>query len=237
MVAAPTLGKTTVQASREVSCRLCLLVFFFPIIPAGTQCKIASSSHNSGPCTCEDDEGLPCAPFNRYDCKDSSASCFGEETTTDDSPDVFPSFDDYVGDDDQGTSISYNFTPDEVDESLPTVDGAVEVGTKTEVTVYATAHDVRPGRTSFERGCGVSGGDGCAAELTRDGIATEIESRWSCATKIVPGGGACQIEYVFGEPQDVVDIQVAFWKGNERTRTLEVREKVPRGCPEKRRVA
>ncbi|CAM9292737.1 unnamed protein product, partial [Hapterophycus canaliculatus] len=164
---------------------------------------------------------LSCDYFDNFNCADPTASCFGGEPT-DDSPDVFPSFDDYLDDDDEASSMSYDFTPDDEDESLPTVDGAVEVGTKTEVAVSATAHDVRPGRSSFEPGCGITGGDGCAAELTRDGIASEIESRWSCATKIVPGGGACQIEYTFEEPQDVVDIQVAFWKGNERTRILEV---------------
>ncbi|CAM9938227.1 unnamed protein product, partial [Ectocarpus sp. 8 AP-2014] len=47
-------------------------------------------------------------------------------------------------------------------------------------------------------------------------------SRWSCASKIVPGGGPCQIEYVFGEPQDIEDIQVVFWNDDEHVRTLEV---------------
>ncbi|CAM9830288.1 unnamed protein product, partial [Ectocarpus sp. 12 AP-2014] len=58
---------------------------------------------------------------------------------------------------------------------------------------------------------------------TRDGIYTDIESRWSCATRLVPDKGPCQIEFTFAEPQNIVEIQVAFWKGDERTRTLGVR--------------
>lgn len=179
---------------------------------------------SAGECTCEDGLELSCDYFDNFRCRDPTVPCFGGDTT-DDSPYVFPTFDDYLVDDDDFArgSMSYSFAPDEVGEPLPAVDGAVEVGTKTEVAVSATAHDVRPGRATLERGCGAIGGDGCTAELSRDGISSDVESRWSCATKIVPGGGACQIEYTFAEPQDVVDIQVAFWKGNERARTLEVR--------------
>lgn len=98
----------------------------------------------------------------------------------------------------------------------------MEVGTKTEVSVSATAYDVRPGRSSDEVGCGEAGGNGCAAANTRDGISTEIESRWSCATKLLDNQGSCQIEFSFAEPQDIVDIQVAFWNGDDRVRILEV---------------
>ncbi|CBJ28702.1 hypothetical protein Esi_0118_0035 [Ectocarpus siliculosus] len=118
--------------------------------------------------------------------------------------------------------MSYEFVPWEETESLPTVDGAVEVGTKIEVGVSATAHDTRPGNSSGDVGCGEVGGLGCTATNTRDGIFSEIESRWSCATKLVPDEGPCQIEFTFAEPQHIVDIQVAFWKGNDRTRTLGV---------------
>ena len=132
--------------------------------------------------------------------------------------------------------MSYEFVPWEQDGPLPTFEAAVEVDTKTEVGVIATAYDVRPGRSSFDVGCGVEGGDGCVPENSRDGIASEIESRWSCATKLVEGGGPCQIEYTFAEPQDIVDIMVSFWKGNERIRTLDVRNRLSTGrglsCPQ-----
>ncbi|CAN0453097.1 unnamed protein product, partial [Ectocarpus sp. 12 AP-2014] len=118
--------------------------------------------------------------------------------------------------------MSYEFVPWEETESLPAVVDAVEVGTKTEVGVSATAHDVRPGSSSGEVGCGEVGGLGCTATNTRDGIFSNIESRGSCATILAPDEGPCQIEFTFAEPQTIVDIQVAFWKGNERTRTLGV---------------
>ncbi|CAN0206537.1 unnamed protein product [Ectocarpus sp. 12 AP-2014] len=118
--------------------------------------------------------------------------------------------------------MSYDFVRWEEAESLPTVVDAVEVGTKTEVGVSATAHDVRPGSSGDDVGCGEVGGLGCTATNTRDGIVSDTESRWSCATSLVPNEGPCQIEFTFAEPQTIVDIQVAFWKGNDRTRTLGV---------------
>ena len=111
-------------------------------------------------------------------------------------------------------------------DDIPTVDDAVEVGTKIQVGVTATAHDERAGRSYGLVRCGEEGGDGCAAALTCNGISDNIESRWSCATKLVEGGGPCQIEYTFAVPQDIVDIHVAFRKANERARTLEVSERV-----------
>ncbi|CAN0298091.1 unnamed protein product, partial [Ectocarpus fasciculatus] len=162
-------------------------------------------------CTCEsvwDDDYSCSGEYNSFNCIDPNASCFGEVTTgtgyygTDDGP------------------MSYAFIPWEETEALPTVNGAVEVGTKTEVGVSATAHDVRPGSHGGEVGCGEVGGLGCAATNTRDGIYSEIESRWSCSTKLLDDEGPCQIEFTFAEPQAIEDIQVAFWKGNERTRTL-----------------
>lgn len=107
-----------------------------------------------------------------------------------------------------------------VDPSAVCVDGYVEVGTKTNVFVSANAYDTRSGQTSGGSGCM---DDGCAPALTRDGISDDVESRWSCNPSIVPDGGLCEIEYVFQAPQDIKSVQVVFWRGNERTRTLEVR--------------
>lgn len=98
--------------------------------------------------------------------------------------------------------------------------GYVEAGTKTSVSVIANAWDERAGSDSGGPGCGESG---CLPELAHDGIGEEdIESRWSCSNDIVPDGGKCKIEFTFGSPQDIVDVEVDFWKGDERTRTLEV---------------
>ena len=117
----------------------------------------------------------------------------------------------------------FEFTPWVQEGPLPTVAGAVEVGTKTEVGVTATGYDARAGMYGFDAGCGEAGGEGCVPANTRDGIASEVESRWSCASKLVENDGPCQIEYTFAQPQDIVGIQVAFWKGSERVRTLRVR--------------
>eukprot|EP00903_Cladosiphon_okamuranus_P014053 g13063.t1 len=93
--------------------------------------------------------------------------------------------------------------------------GYVEAGTKTIVSVTATAYDERLGH---ENGCGH---DGCTPALAYDG-SDDVESRWSCSEDIVPGGGQCKIEFTFEQPQDIMDIQVDFWKGDERTRYLKV---------------
>ncbi|CAM9269075.1 unnamed protein product [Pylaiella littoralis] len=170
-------------------------------------------------CTCDapspsdpGSDGYVCGPLSYFDCQDPSAPCFGGGTIsqTDDSDDV-------------DDTMSYDFALWEDEEPLPTLDGAVDVGTNTVVAVSATAYDVRPGASGGQQGCGEVGGDGCAPANTRDGIVSDTESRWSCAAELVDGGGPCHIEYTFGQPQDIVDIQVAFYKGDERTRTLDVR--------------
>ncbi|CAN0073204.1 unnamed protein product, partial [Ectocarpus fasciculatus] len=64
---------------------------------------------------------------------------------------------------------------------------------------------------------------GCLPDLAHDGVGEEdTESRWSCAKEIVPDGGQCEITFTFDSPQDITDVQVAFWKGDERTRTLKM---------------
>lgn len=83
----------------------------------------------------------------------------------------------------------------------------------------ANAYDTRPGPDGGGVGCGT---DGCAPALSRDGISADAESRWSCAQTIVPDGEPCKIDFTFEDPQDIKDVQVAFYKGDERLRTLEV---------------
>ncbi|CAM9640288.1 unnamed protein product [Scytosiphon promiscuus] len=121
----------------------------------------------------------------------------------------------------EGTEDSRDDEDD--DEELEDDDdaGYVEIGTKTTVSVSATAYDERPGQDSGDNGCG---DDGCLPALAHDGIGEDdIESRWSCSKQIVPGGGQCEIEFIFGSPQDIIDVEVVFWKGDERTRTLKVK--------------
>lgn len=106
-----------------------------------------------------------------------------------------------------------------VDPNAACFDGYVEARTKTSVGVSANAYDTRRGQDRGNVGCGA---DGCVPALSRDGISSDPESRWSCARKIVPDGGPCEIEFTFADAQDIKDVQVAFYKGDERLRTLEV---------------
>eukprot|EP00904_Undaria_pinnatifida_P003217 jgi/Undpi1/12897/HiC_scaffold_7.g02563.m1 len=94
----------------------------------------------------------------------------------------------------------------------------VEAGTKTTITASANAYDVRPGAAYSNSGCME---DGCTPGLTRDGETDDTESRWSCIPSIVANGELCEIDFMFENPQDIVEVKVAFWKGDERTRTLE----------------
>lgn len=97
----------------------------------------------------------------------------------------------------------------------------VEAGSETTVGVTASAYDDRPGESAGDVGCGEMG---CLPDLAHDGVGEEdAESRWSCAEEIVPDGGQCEITFTFDSPQDITDVQVAFWKGDERTRTLKVK--------------
>ena len=50
-----------------------------------------------------------------------------------------------------------------------------------------------------------------------------INSRWSCKGDILDDDDeGCWIEYYFGEPQDIVKVKIAFYKGTENTRKLNV---------------
>lgn len=94
----------------------------------------------------------------------------------------------------------------------------VEAATQTAVSVSATAFDERPGDAS---GCGEGG---CLPGLAYDGVRDDDGSRWSCNKHLVPDGGQCEIVFSFETPQDIMGMQVSFWKGDERTRSLKVRK-------------
>ncbi|CAN0537357.1 unnamed protein product, partial [Scytosiphon promiscuus] len=65
--------------------------------------------------------------------------------------------------------------------------------------------------------------DGCTPENTRD-TSLDANSRWSCKGDLVEGNGGCCIDYSFEEPQDIVSLDIAFHRGTDRTRTLDVYE-------------
>lgn len=93
---------------------------------------------------------------------------------------------------------------------------------QTDVYVTATAYDERTGKESGGIGCGDRG---CLPSLAYDGTSDDGESRWSCSKDIVPNGGQCEITFTFDSPQDVRDMHVAFWKGDERSRSFKVRQR------------
>lgn len=106
-----------------------------------------------------------------------------------------------------------------INPNSPCFNDYIDAGTKTSVGVSANAYDTRPGQDSDDVGCME---DGCLPALARDGDYDDVESRWSCARKIVPEeGGACEISFTFGDPQDIKDVQVSFWRNEVRSRTLE----------------
>lgn len=88
-----------------------------------------------------------------------------------------------------------------------------DASVKTTVSVNANAYDTH---FSGNNGCGDTG---CLPGLTRDS-STIPESRWSCSKKL--GEGNCYLEFEFDSPQDVISMNIAFYKGDERTRKIEV---------------
>ena len=66
-------------------------------------------------------------------------------------------------------------------------------------------------------GCSPSG---CVPSNVLDGSFDDV-SRWSCSAK-VSDVDACELTLEFDEPQDIVRMRMAFYKGDERTRSLNV---------------
>ncbi|CAN0032933.1 unnamed protein product [Laminaria digitata] len=107
--------------------------------------------------------------------------------------------------------FNYDLCVDGVCKVNPSVQEDASV--KTTVSVNANAYDTR---TADDGGCGEMG---CLPELTRNST-TLPESRWSCSKSL--GKGNCYLEYAFESPQDVLSMNIAFHKGDERTRKLKV---------------
>ncbi|CAM9729785.1 unnamed protein product, partial [Pylaiella littoralis] len=89
----------------------------------------------------------------------------------------------------------------------------VDAREKTHVTQKASAYDHR---SKEEEGCDP---DGCKADFTRDQDQSD-DSRWSCQEDLMDDN--CEIKYEFDEPQDIVRLDVQFYKGDERSRTLKI---------------
>lgn len=90
----------------------------------------------------------------------------------------------------------------------------MEVGTKTNVTTTASAFDPK---TLPAGGCDPVG---CTAELSRDSD-IDPSSRWSCQYGLA--GAPCEIWYTWEEAQYIIEMRLAFYKGDERTRAFTVK--------------
>lgn len=93
-----------------------------------------------------------------------------------------------------------------------------EVGSLTTVSVTADGWDER----TTGAGCSPNG---CTAENTRDG-STNPTSRWSCKADLLDDNDKnhnCELTFGFEDPQDIEQVRIAFYKGDERTRELKVK--------------
>ena len=93
----------------------------------------------------------------------------------------------------------------------------VDASKRTSVDVDANGYDER----TSGNGCSPSG---CVPYNTRDGEPWS-NSRWSCKGEILDSSDeddGCCIWYTFEEPQDIEEVSIAFDRGTERTRCLDV---------------
>ena len=109
--------------------------------------------------------------------------------------------------------------------SSPTIDrrstsilALVDARKRTTVEVFASGYDTR----TSGNGCSP---DGCMPENTRDN-SRDANSRWSCQGDSLDDddNNGCWLDYYFDEPQDIVRMRIAFHKGDENTRSLDVYE-------------
>ena len=93
--------------------------------------------------------------------------------------------------------------------------GLVDAHRRTTVGVAASAYDKR----TKSRGCSPVG---CIPENTRDN-SRDNRSRWACKGDLIDDDDeGCWIEYYLDEPQDNVEMKIAFYRAMINIRTLNV---------------
>ncbi|CAM9918634.1 unnamed protein product, partial [Ectocarpus sp. 8 AP-2014] len=102
-------------------------------------------------------------------------------------------------------------------QSSSALAAVVEASTLATVTVAAPLYDTTV--TASDGGCSPTG---CIGDNTRDGDATSLESRWSCKPALGDAGSVCGITYGLGIQYQLTGLNIAMYKGDERTRTLEI---------------
>lgn len=88
----------------------------------------------------------------------------------------------------------------------------MDAGANTPVTASANTYDKRS--SEADGGCPPFG---CHPEKTRDLDLDEL-SRWSCEYALA--NEPCNLCFDFGDPQDIVRLDVAMLNGDERTRSF-----------------
>lgn len=83
----------------------------------------------------------------------------------------------------------------------------------TGITASANGWDTR----TEGYGCAPSG---CVADNVLDDSIEDV-SRWSCKAE-ASGVEACELTLVFDEPQDILEIRIALYKGDQRSRSVNV---------------
>lgn len=86
----------------------------------------------------------------------------------------------------------------------------MDAATRTTVVVSSSAY--------HEDDCGSLG---CSADLTRDSDSEDDASRWSCHYDLKDKN--CKLWYRFGEPQYLDSVELAFFRGDQRTRSFKVK--------------
>ncbi|CAM9345152.1 unnamed protein product [Pylaiella littoralis] len=92
----------------------------------------------------------------------------------------------------------------------------VDASKFTTVTVDAPLYDTM---TGDDNGCDPMG---CQGSLTRDGDEITPGSRWSCKPALDEAGSSCSIMYSLAAPMQVFGLNIAMYKGDERTRDMDI---------------
>eukprot|EP00752_Nemacystus_decipiens_P013409 g11873.t1 len=97
----------------------------------------------------------------------------------------------------------------------PRTSAFVDASQQTTVTVDAPLFDTND---STANGCDPAG---CQGAMTRDGDLAQV-SRWSCKPALGPAGSECSITYKISDPLRVYGLNIAMYKGDTRTRTIDI---------------
>ncbi|CAM9670498.1 unnamed protein product [Ascophyllum nodosum] len=89
-----------------------------------------------------------------------------------------------------------------------------------EITTVAVDASLYDTTLSVDGGCDPIG---CVGNLTRDGDITSTDSRWSCKPELSSStDSTCSITYSLSDSLSIEGLNIAMYKGDERTRTVDI---------------